>query len=183
MAVMTRGKRRPGNATTTQINAIATAGLEKGSLLGDLTIDKFRYLNGTIWKPLPGDLGPSYGEKELANDFDIDTSNTTCDTYSITDSGIFVVQASVFVSFGAFADNNVNQTTDVSLLRNSLYKATIRLGQARGGNYVVHGTVLAHVVAPCTVTLVSSTTNDDDIVTVKSYANNGTIAHWHRIGS
>ena len=181
MAVLTRGKRRPGNATTTQINAIATAGLEKGSLLGDQTIDKFKYWNGAIWKPLPVDVGPSYGEKELANDVDVTVAEVVCDTYEITDSGIFVVQASCFVKFGVAG--SISQITDLELWRDGSPTAKVWVSQARGGNYVVHGTVMAHVSAPCTVTLVSNTLHEVDVVTLKSYANNGTIAHWHRIGT
>lgn len=178
MADILLGKLRPAIATTSQINAVTPESFGNGSFLYDETIDKFKYWDHTVWKPLPAGFTVGFGEQELATDQSVTGSQSAKDTYDIPTSGTWMIDALCFVSFPNTSPTSAQLTT-IELRRNGAEVANHNLSMKRAG-YVVSGAIKAFVAGPCTMTLHCYTSEGTDI-TLKSYANHGTIAHWLRV--
>ena len=186
MTSLTRGKRRPAITTTSQVNAVTPESFENGCIVWDDTINKFKYWDGTIWRPIPGDFIPAYGEQELASDVNVDFADGVKEVanYAIDDSGVFLVQVEAYVNFAVEATTAAN-TLGLQLRDTSTSGTVIGqtwLSQKRSGN-IVHGSVMGFITNPTDVKFcVSTIETAADALVVKSYTNNGTIGRWLRIG-
>lgn len=179
MAVITFGKKRPAVGTTTQINALTDPPANRiGSWLYDGTIDKFRYFDGADWIAFPVGPAPGYGEQELASDVVLTTSTAALDTFVISEAGTWMVSAVMFVQFPNTI-SSAAQTTEVELRRDGGSIAKHFLSMKRSG-YIVCASIKAFVIGPCTITLHVAALESTE-VTLKSYANAGSIMHWLRV--